>query len=373
MAIEVHCSHCQKLLRVKAELAGKRVKCPACGQPLTIPLPERPSSADLPPQFPPTAPQNQNELWQWIESSEPGIPLAKQESHEATGQPVTAPNVEPSRLQRRSIAKEKPRSSAKRERFTFSLFGQTFTLVSFIIPLAIIGSLIGGVLYWFGTFDSKFRIAEIQRVESYVAYHLGYQELGPVIGGPDRLFILRKSDEGGYLLIRIVIRQSWITDMRPPQIMNALSLKDEDFALRVGDTEEHPLLVINELPKEPRKVEYSFSHRISQDETTPHPEDSWGQSGIVDLSNVHVQMGINGVQSCSGTAIYTSAKGMRVQFDFSGRSVAVSWEPGCLAMVGSNRWDASRDMFTVNTQLNCLFRRPTQAGPASLSLFGQAI
>ena len=48
MAIEVHCSHCQKLLRVKAELAGKRVKCPACGQPLTIPLPERPSSADLP-------------------------------------------------------------------------------------------------------------------------------------------------------------------------------------------------------------------------------------------------------------------------------------------------------------------------------------
>ena len=42
-------------------------------------------------------------------------------------------------------------------------------------------------------------------------------------------------------------------------------------------------------------------------------------------------------------------------------------------MVGSNGWDASRDMFTVNTQLNCLFRRPTQAGPASLSLFGQAI
>src|SRR5262249_21749504 len=31
------CPHCAKTLRVKDELAGKKGKCPACGNPITIP------------------------------------------------------------------------------------------------------------------------------------------------------------------------------------------------------------------------------------------------------------------------------------------------------------------------------------------------
>src|SRR5262249_2799885 len=31
------CPHCSRALKVKEELAGKKAKCPACGQPVTIP------------------------------------------------------------------------------------------------------------------------------------------------------------------------------------------------------------------------------------------------------------------------------------------------------------------------------------------------
>jgi len=37
--IAFSCAHCDKALRVKDELAGKRAKCPACGKPITVPNP----------------------------------------------------------------------------------------------------------------------------------------------------------------------------------------------------------------------------------------------------------------------------------------------------------------------------------------------
>ncbi len=36
--MRVHCPHCRKSLRVGVDFAGKRAKCPACGQTMTIPL-----------------------------------------------------------------------------------------------------------------------------------------------------------------------------------------------------------------------------------------------------------------------------------------------------------------------------------------------
>ncbi|HEV8290360.1 MAG TPA: hypothetical protein VGP94_00485, partial [Tepidisphaeraceae bacterium] len=37
MSIEIHCQTCDKHYRVKADLAGKRVRCSNCGNPLTVP------------------------------------------------------------------------------------------------------------------------------------------------------------------------------------------------------------------------------------------------------------------------------------------------------------------------------------------------
>src|SRR5207245_1635680 len=37
MSIEIHCDNCQKRYRVKADLAGKRVRCANCGNPVTVP------------------------------------------------------------------------------------------------------------------------------------------------------------------------------------------------------------------------------------------------------------------------------------------------------------------------------------------------
>src|SRR5262245_15474916 len=37
MSIRFNCRHCQKTLKVAAELAGKRARCPGCKQAITIP------------------------------------------------------------------------------------------------------------------------------------------------------------------------------------------------------------------------------------------------------------------------------------------------------------------------------------------------
>jgi DNA-directed RNA polymerase subunit RPC12/RpoP len=63
MALSVRCGQCGKEFRVKDELAGKRVKCSACGQPIAIPAAAGPTAPPAPkgPQQPargPVAPRS---------------------------------------------------------------------------------------------------------------------------------------------------------------------------------------------------------------------------------------------------------------------------------------------------------------------------
>src|SRR6516164_5789128 len=44
MTLKFSCPHCRKGIRVKEELAGKKAKCPACQQVLTIPTVTRSTS-----------------------------------------------------------------------------------------------------------------------------------------------------------------------------------------------------------------------------------------------------------------------------------------------------------------------------------------
>ncbi len=43
------CEQCDKSLRLRDELAGKRIKCPGCGRTLTVPLPDGEEAAAAPP------------------------------------------------------------------------------------------------------------------------------------------------------------------------------------------------------------------------------------------------------------------------------------------------------------------------------------
>jgi hypothetical protein len=42
MPLLIRCPACDKALKVKEELAGKKVKCPGCGKPVPVPAPEPP-------------------------------------------------------------------------------------------------------------------------------------------------------------------------------------------------------------------------------------------------------------------------------------------------------------------------------------------
>src|ERR1700722_20144254 len=53
MAIKFLCSNCKKVVSVKDEFAGKKGKCPHCGNVLTVPAPVRPPTAAVPPAVKP--------------------------------------------------------------------------------------------------------------------------------------------------------------------------------------------------------------------------------------------------------------------------------------------------------------------------------
>jgi phage FluMu protein Com len=55
MAIEFRCTQCNKLLRTADQSAGKKAKCPECGQILRVPGPETAAPGQPPP--PPAAAQ----------------------------------------------------------------------------------------------------------------------------------------------------------------------------------------------------------------------------------------------------------------------------------------------------------------------------
>src|SRR5260370_40122309 len=56
MTLKFSCPHCRKGIRVKEELAGKKAKCPACQQILTIPTVTRATASS------PTKPTTESDL-----------------------------------------------------------------------------------------------------------------------------------------------------------------------------------------------------------------------------------------------------------------------------------------------------------------------
>lgn len=46
MTIEFSCSHCNKVLKTSDDKAGRRAKCPQCGEPISVPMPEDVAASD---------------------------------------------------------------------------------------------------------------------------------------------------------------------------------------------------------------------------------------------------------------------------------------------------------------------------------------
>src|SRR5262249_54884137 len=110
------CPHCSRALKVKEELAGKKAKCPACGQPVTIPgsvrvgkasaevesptlLPEAKRDSQEPAREPPPDPQTQA-----LQASEAESKSDGNTQPASTGDPsewdFLAPPVEPDEMGR---------------------------------------------------------------------------------------------------------------------------------------------------------------------------------------------------------------------------------------------------------------------------------
>lgn len=51
MAIEFRCENCDKKLKVKDELAGKRIKCPGCSSPTAVPAAKKEGNQELNPDL----------------------------------------------------------------------------------------------------------------------------------------------------------------------------------------------------------------------------------------------------------------------------------------------------------------------------------
>lgn len=116
MAIQFQCPHCDKALKVRDELGGKRGKCPNCSQIVQVPRPQ-PTVAEqqVPPAVAPTASSPPQAVAPPIAQPVPdGVPLGDPLGQIAAA--TTVRRVAPARASPRRRASTRARASAQREK-----------------------------------------------------------------------------------------------------------------------------------------------------------------------------------------------------------------------------------------------------------------
>ena len=254
MAIEFSCE-CGKQIRVADQFAGRRAKCPGCGQPITIPQPDTPADefdGDL--------------LYEAIGGTKDDPVPAEQVNcphchHAMAPNAVVCTHCGYNRVARSHVqlaqddGKKKKRESGAP---LFSFAGMDFGLVKLVIVLALI---IGPPAWYFMGPGKSMHIQEMQIVSVVPTITSGEvsepvssggapliqmvkqvnkdndpppldkaDEAVYAIGGSDDLVVSKPDDDGDHILLRVSLRQQTIRDKGSTSLYDSI-IKGSDFKL----------------------------------------------------------------------------------------------------------------------------------------------
>ena len=346
MSIDLSCK-CGKKLRAKEEWSGTRVKCPACGNILTVPGKSRERVAV------PSPPRS--------EKKPEKVAAREEEDFDDLDAP-------PVRKKKRKKSKRGFRLSVPE----FDFLGIHMTLRKWVGLICFLAIVVPAIYYFWPRFHPK--LVDARFVDAYAALEVADRNIakeiaGDIVGlpgtttikgalrpGGNKFMVVRDTPEGESVLVHLSLPPKFLHNHANFDATGTLNLKEEDFLLQGdGQPVKSLLFDMERLFESPTEgVVIDFSRSPVPDPVIPRERPPWFPQGeIVKEFKATIQGGGDlvekkGMQSSrdlyaqqdqqafvEGFGAFHSARGMVVNYNFSGSAANVTWDTQSKAYVGS--------------------------------------
>jgi hypothetical protein len=388
MAIEVDC-RCGKRLRVRDELAGKKARCPGCGEVVSIPSPitrqtplpkvvsKRPVDGD---PAPPARASRRDPRSSVLARQRPEPQVDEEEEDIEDSSPL---EDEP----RRRRKKKKKRSSSTLL-FTplVTLFGINFTPLKLIIMAIVL--LVGGVsaFLYFNAPEATVKVVDVYDLE---------EDLGDMMQGQPAMdvimhflfkkeipkpLVLHEHKDGKFLMVKFKISEKTLKKLVGERYENFI-MKKKDVVLQGDGDPVYPIFIyepdrntpsvtakskpaiMDDGDKEPREKPEEPGPPIERRTKTiaPSEETPWTHKGVLEINP-------------DGKSVFEGVRGMRVFFDHGplpSHEIKMTWNEGSHFWYGVKEEEVPAEIFLYAWRITCLFPKPEFTKNLKLTVLGK--
>jgi hypothetical protein len=343
-------------MRAADDLEGKRVRCPACRQPVTVPaLREKP-----------------------LVTRKRVKPEEVLDESDENPVPDNVPELErePARIKRKK--KKKKQNIYHRGGGGgdggIDIFGMRLTVGSGLGLLCVLG-LVGGVIYLLVPSYSC-HVVEVRAVDVYAALEVGkrnvFEQL--IVGeaghnllapGAEKFLIIRDAPEGEMVFVRLELPPKFLAAHADSR-QGSLNISSHDFLLQ-GDGQPVESLILDlerDFTDPARGVTMDFSTAATGNTVLPRDRPPWTPQGefIKNYQDETVKwkedFGSRGGFSCSGTGAFKGKRGMEVNYDFQGSTLQLTRDSRSRAYIGNTFQDFIDRFLIERMKVACVFPRP---------------
>jgi hypothetical protein len=363
MPIELTCSGCKKHLRVRDEVAGKRIRCPVCGAVVAVPSPimEKPVVVRVKRPSPSLAPLEEER----VPSEEEG----------------ESPPSEEAPAKRRKKRRKRSRS------FLFvpliNLFGIDLTPLKLMITAVVLLAAGFGIYRYFTAADAKVRVVDVYNMED----DLGEFTRGATTRDLISLlfhtenasaFVVRENRDGAFLQVSFKLSERTLKKLVGDNYTNFV-MKKKDVVLQGDGDPIYPLFMFEAakdknltvktkslLPggddEEGGKIAFKEpAVEAHQKEVASSEENPWTHPGTLQVNP-------------SGSSEFRGVRGMVVTYTHGPlpcKEVAITWNKGSELWFGVKTQGTPGEIFLSDWRISCLFPRPTSTKNLRLTVLGQ--
>ena len=422
MAIEFSCE-CGHRIRVADKFAGRRAKCPGCGNPITIPQPDTPRD------------EIDGDLLYEALGGTPDDPAPPEQvacpncQHVMPPNVVTCPHCGYNRIARSHVQLNQDEGKKKKREPgapIFSLLGIDFGPVKLLVVLALV---IGPPTWYFMGPGKSMHIEQMQVVSVVPTISSGevsepidqspggapliqmvkqvnkkktippLEEAGDAmyaLGGSDDLLVTNPDDDGDYVLLRVSLRQQVVSDKGSTSLYDSI-IKGSDFkleptaggpgidgamflyhefdqgrvqlSLAMADTSSYKAM----FPSEPTQVD------IDRDMGMVNGKAYWNQptaKGEITFQSFYATGDMPAAKGLSGEGrleVFNDL-GATVDMYYKGGNLEVSWDTKSTGWWAINSYRQGTESWPwFRYEFSLLFERPQKAGYYNITYCGSKL
>jgi hypothetical protein len=356
MPIELTCSGCKKHLRVRDEVAGKRIRCPACAAVVSVPSP--------------------------ITEKAPVVRVKR---------PLPIPEIEEMEAEESSPLEEAPvrrRKRKKRSRsFLFvpllDLFGINLTPLKLMILAAVLLTAGFGIYRYFTAADANVRIVDVYNIDDDLSEFTRGVTQGDIISMLFRTenasaLVVRENSDGDFLLVSFKLSERTLKKLVGDNYTNHI-MKRKDIVLQGDGEPTYPLYVFESVKDKQYTVKTKSLLPGGDDENggkgalKEPPVEAHQKDVAANKENPWTHPGTLQVNP-TGSSEFRGTRGMVVTYAHGPlpcKEVTITWNRGSELWFGVKSQTTPGEIFLSGWTITCLFPRPASSKNLKLTVLGQ--